>query len=434
MPAPVRDATLDAMKSRAASGRAVVGPILAVVAVALVALAAGALFEAFRAPPKHYAIIVSPPAGATVTAAQVTRWFDAGLPALATRRGAVWRTALPARGAAPRNALDDLYRHLSPIPWTDLHALVVARRGVANVFDVKIEGRPAGAGPSTRVVAERLLAVSRVRGRLVATGDRSPARLRHKYLMALRRPRAVVRDGAVVLADASWLPLARELAGDMPFARAAVAAELGVSGGRPTVIVVYSSAAEVAAYLGQSRALEREHFFARLPTTAPKTLWWPTDVGVLASALAPADPWTRHMLAHEVTHTLTWRWFYHTAHAPPLLLEGMATAVEADRSFAPLRAEVAGGNRVMPLIRALAKRDLWNGVAMTRVTLAYLEGGALVKYVLAGWGQAELRRFCVDIARSSLKPAAIERVVRRDLQVSWPRFYAGWKAYVMTLP
>ncbi len=429
-----RDGSLDGMKSRAASGRAVVAPILAFVAVALVALAAGALVEAFRPAPAHRAIVISPPASATVTAAQVTRWFDAGLPALADRRRAAWLAALSAQGAAPRSALDDLYRHLAPIPWTHLHALVVARRGVPDVFDVRIEGRPAGAGPSTRIVAERLLAVSRVQGRLVVTGDRSPARMRHMYLMALRRPRAVVRDGAVVIADASWRPLAEELAGDMPYARAAVAAELGVSGGRPIVIVLYSSAAEVSEYLGQARTLEREHFFARLPTTAPETLWWPTDVGVLAPALAPADPWTRHMLAHEVTHTLTWRWFYHTAHAPPLLLEGLATAVEADRSFAPLRAEVARGNRGMPLISALAKRDLWNGVDMTRVTLAYLEGAALVKYVLAGWGQAELKRFCVDIAQTSLKPAAIKLVVSRDLRVPWARFYTGWKAYVMTLP
>ena len=40
---------------------------------------------------------------------------------------------------------------------------------------------------------------------------------------------------------------------------------------------------------------------------------------------------------------------------------------------------------------------------MARVTLAYLEGGALVKYVLARWGQATLKRFCVDVADGSLQ-------------------------------
>ena len=422
------------MENHAAPRRTLVAPVLAVVAIALVGLAVGALIEAFRTPPVHRATVIAPPAGATVTAAQVERWFDAGLPALAARRHSAWRAALPARGTAARHALDDLYEHLAPLPWTRLHALVTARRGLPNVFDVKLEGRPGGAGPSTRIVAERLLAVDRVGGRLVATGDRSSARLRRMYFMAFRRPRAVVAHGAVVVADASWLPLARQLAGDMPGARATVAAVLGVSGGRPIVVVLYSSGAEVTGYLGQTRLLEREHFFARLPATAPGTLWSPTDIGILASALAPADPWTREMLAHEVTHTLTWRWFYHTPHAPPLLLEGMATAVEASRSYRPLRAEVSGGNRSLPLLGALAKRDLWNGASMTRVTLAYLEGAALVKYVLAGWGRAELRRLCVDISRTSLAPAAVKRVVRRDLGVSWPRFYAGWKTYVMTLP
>ena len=70
---------------------------------------------------------------------------------------------------------------------------------------------------------------------------------------------------------------------------------------------------------------------------------------------------------------------------------------------------------------------------MARVTLAYLEGGALVKYILAGWGKAAVKRFCVDVADSSLTRAAIKQVVRRDLHVSWGRFYSGWKSYVMTL-
>ncbi len=117
------------------------------------------------------------------------------------------------------------------------------------------------------------------------------------------------------------------------------------------------------------------------------------------------------MLAHEVTHTLTWRWFYQHGHAPPLLLEGMATAVEGDRSYAA--AARRGGRAATAACRcsrAFAKPDLWTGVRMARVTLAYLEGGALVKYVLAGWGQAALRRFCIDIADSSLTGAAIKQV------------------------
>jgi hypothetical protein len=251
--------------------------------------------------------------------------------------------------------------------------------------------------------------------------------------MAFRTPHALVADGAVVVFDESWRPLADELARDMPRARADVAAKLGVTGDRPIVVMLYSTPTEITRYLGQSKVLERERFFARLPTTTSSKPWWPTDVGVLASALAPDDSWTEHMLAHEVTHTLTWRWFYGSPHAPPLLLEGMATAVEGDRSYWPLRVEVAAGNRSMPLLTTFARPDLWTGVRMARVTLAYLEGGALVDYILAHWGEATLKRFSVDIAGGTLAGPAVKQTVRADLGVSWSSFYAGWKAYVMTL-
>jgi hypothetical protein len=424
------------MEVRRVFGRSVGAPLLVALIVALAALAAGSFVEAFRAAPQRHAVVIAPPASTTavVRPARVQRWIDVGLAALGARHKLAWETALPARGRAASQALGSLYRRLAPMPWRGLHALVTSISGQPGVFDVKIEGRPGGAGPSDRVVAERLLVVGRAGGRLLATGDGSPAGIAHEYFMAFRTPHAIVRDGAVVVFDESWRPLAEELAGDMPQARADVRAVLGVTGDRPIVVFLYSSSAEVTDYLGQTRALEREQFFARLPTTTSTKLWWPTDVGVLASALAPADPWTEHMLAHEVTHTLTWRWFYATQHAPPLLLEGLATAVEGARSYSPLRAEVAAGNKSMPLLATFAKPDLWNGVRMARVTLAYLEGGALVKYLLADWGQATVKRFCVNIADSSLTGAAIKQVVRRDLHVSWDRFYGGWKTYVMTLP
>ncbi len=423
------------MQVRKVFGRSVGVPLLVALIAVLAALAVGAFVEAFRAPPQKRAIVRTLPAatGASVPAAQVRRWIDAGLPALEARHRAAWEAALPAKGRAASQALGALYSHLATIPWRGLHTVVAPISGEPGVYDVKFEGRPGGAGPPDRVVAERLLVVGRSGVRLVATGDRSPAGIRREYFMAYRTPHAIVRNGAVVVFDQSWRPLAQELAGDMPQARADVKAVLGVTGDRPIVVFVYSSSTEIADYLGQGRAQEREQFFARLPTTTSTKLWWPTDVGVLASSLAPADPWTVHMLAHEVTHTLTWRWFYATAHAPPLLLEGMATAVEGARSYLPLRVEVAAGNRSMPLIMSFARPDLWTGVAMARVTLAYLEGGALVKYILADWGQAAVKRFCVDIADSSLTRAAIRQVVRRDFHMSWGRFYAGWKAYVMTL-
>jgi hypothetical protein len=429
------DATLRVMDVRRQLDRPRVGRSLLLVAAALLVASALAFAEAFHAPARRVAIVtVGGPAPGGVTAATVRRWVDAALPALSARDRAAWRAALAPRGAAARTALDDLYRHLAPIPWTHLHATVQAIRQAPGAYDVTIEGRPGGAGPSDRVVAERVLLVARVAGRLIVTGDRTSSRMAHEYLMAFRAPLLVAHDGAVVICDGSWRPLADELAADMPLARADVRGVLGVTGDRPIVVFLYSTAAEVAAYLGQARASVRERFFARLPTTAPATLWWPTDVGVLASALVPDDPWTPHMLAHEVTHTLTWRWFYHTAHQPPLLLEGMATDVEDSRSYAPLRADVARGDRTLPLLSLFASSDLWSGERMARVNLAYLAGGALVKYLIARWGLASMRRFSVDVADTSLCPTAVKRVVRRDLGVSWTSFYAGWTSYVMTLP
>ena len=423
------------MDDRRRQGRSPGRPLLLLAVATLLAVSGIAFVEAFRAPARRVAVIsVGSPAAAAVPATTVQRWIDAALPAVTAHDEAAWRGVLAPRGAAARRALDDVYRHLTPIPWTDLHVVVRASRQAPGAYDVKFAGRPGGAGPSGRVVAERLLVVGWEGQQLVVTGDRTPARTARQYLMAFRVPRLVARDGAVVICDGSWRPLADELAADMPLARADVRSVLGVTGGRPIVVMLYSTADEVAAYLGQTRASARERFFARLPTTAPAALWWPTDIGILASALTPNDPWTRHMLAHEVTHTLTWRWFYHTAHQPPLLLEGMATDVEDSRSYAPLRVDVAHGDRTLPLLKLFASSDLWSNNRMTTVNLAYLEGGALVKYVIARWGLVTMRRFSVDVADTSLAPAAVEGVVRRDLGVSWASFYAGWTSYVMTLP
>ncbi len=75
--------------------------------------------------------------------------------------------------------------------------------------------------------------------------------------MAFRSPHAIVRDGAVVVFDESWRPLAEQLAGDMPRARADVAATLGVTRRPAHRHLLYSTPTEVTAYLGQTKVLER---------------------------------------------------------------------------------------------------------------------------------------------------------------------------------
>jgi hypothetical protein len=434
--------------------RSVRGALVLIVALSLacaaLALLGWGLAEAFREEPGGTASAAPGAAassaahGATtapvastspgaVTADEVRAWIDAALPALERQDRIAWRAALPVRGSAARRALADLYGKLSPIPWTGLQAEVHATPGYTDRFDIQFVGRPGGAGPPTRLVADRLLEVTRGGEHLVATGDPTPPAVRHQYFMAFHTPHATVAPGVVVISDDGWLPLAKELAGDMPQARADIAAILGVTGARPVVVFVYSSSREIADAIGVARAERNWRFFSSMPEMLTQVEWWPGDVSVLGPAV-PTGPWTAHMLAHEVTHGLTRRWFFHTAQAPPLLLEGLATAVENDRSYQPLKNEIAAGNRGMPLLESLASGDLWSDPSMSRVQLGYLEGGSLVKYILAMWGKQALHRVSVDIAQTDLSDGAVKNAVTRDLRMPWSTFYTGWKAYVMTLP
>ena len=109
-------------------------------------------------------------------------------------------------------------------------------------------------------------------------------------------------------------------------------------------------------------------------------------------------------------------------------------AVEGDRSYAALKGELLNGNKNEPLLQALAYGSLWQSNDLARVDLLYEEGGSLVRYILAGWGQRALRRFAVDVGTSDLSESPIKYAVSRDLNVSWDRFYSGWRSYVLTLP
>lgn len=376
----------------------------------------------------------APSSAASVTAADVTALFDGGIAALRRHDAAGWKKAVPARGAGAR-ATTALYRTLSAFAWPRLKAAVTATPGHGDRFDVRLAGRPDGFGPADRLLAERVLVIRRVAGRLTVTGDVTPAAMTREYLMVFRDPIALRVPGALVIAERVWRPRARTLAGAVAYARARLHDVLAVRPNRGIVIFLFSSDDDLDAYFAGKAPDKRVHYLSYHPVTlSASASWWPTDVGVVATALAGNDAWLPLMLSHEMTHGYTMRWFAKAAHQPAFLEEGLAVAVEGGRSYAPLRAELASGNKTVPLLPAFGYGDMWKGMSTARVHVAYLEAGSVVKYILGRWGAAKLRDWAVRVADTDLTDGAIMRVTRASLGVSWARFASGWRAYVKTLP
>jgi hypothetical protein len=381
--------------------------------------------------PQHSQAAATP--AAPVAVADVRAAFNAGLTCVKAGDLAGWQERLPAGGSAAQRVLAELYRHLAPLRWTSLGAGVTAIPGKPDTFDVKLTGSIAGVGPADRLVAERVLLVRRLDDRLTVVGDETPAGIRHEYLMAFDKPRLIEAQGGVVVYDSTWRARAEELAADLPQARARLAL-LGLHPRRRVVIFCFSSTAEVTDYLAQPLDQGQGKFFSDEARRLNGGAAAPADIGVVAPALAAREAWAPLMLAHELTHAFTLPWFDKTAHAPPLLEEGLAVAVEGGRSYAALRRELASGNKSMPLLEEFAVGDLFMSGGPARVRLAYLESGAVVGYIVAHWGPVPLRRFVVEVADSSLSPHDIKEAVRRRLGESWTRFYAGLVQYVYTLP
>jgi hypothetical protein len=66
------------------------------------------------------------------------------------------------------------------------------------------------------------------------------------------------------------------------------------------------------------------------------------------------------VLARELAHAFTIRWFAGTARTPALLVEGIAQTAEG-ASAGHLRDEVATGNQLWPLPESFASEDIWAG-------------------------------------------------------------------------
>jgi hypothetical protein len=344
-----------------------------------------------------------------------------------------WRRALPSVGDDARRATRELFQRLSPLPWSAFSVDVQPIEGRPGRFDVHFMGSIRSAGPPDRIVANRVLDLWRDESRTTVIGDPTPATVRRQHLMAFNRPVIVRGKRCLVLADRSWRPRAVQLA-DASMAAYHRLAVLGLYPSRTTLVIVYGSRDQLERSRGAPFPDDRVKYFSMPATRRADDPWWPRDVGVLAPALADDGDWTPLMLSHELTHAYTMRWFADTVHRPPLLLEGLAVAVEGGRSYEPLRQELAGGNEVLPLATAFATGDLWLGTSLERVRLGYLMGGSLVLYVLDNWNLKKLRAFVRAVADSDLSKRGVDAALRSSLGVGWDEFVGGWSGFVQTLP
>ena len=322
------------------------------------------------------------PASRALAAADMDAAAARATRALLDRDRAAWDAALPATGDA-RRSVDALYRHLARLPWTSMRLLAQPVRG--------------------------------------------------QQIMAFDRPVAVRRNGLVVIADKAERAAAEALARAGGPARERLKL-LGIASRKPVVVYYYSSRRQLLRSLEDDPQEPRIRFFSHAPVQLGTTPSWTRDIGVLGPALAGKESWIPQMLAHELTHAYTSRWFARTKYAPTLLAEGLATAVEGGRSFQPLRDDLAAGSSVFPLEKALRTKDLWRGNSTAKVRLAYLEGASLVLFVKDRWGLAGLKDFVTAVSDSDLTRAGLDQAARKSVGVSWDELRSGWTAYVQTLP
>lgn len=373
-----------------------------------------------------------PPAVRAATLAEMEAAAARATTALVARDQAAWRAALPATGDARRSAAR-LYRSLARLPWTRVRIIAEPVEGTPGRFYVGAAGELGGADPADRIMARRVYDAEVRAGRVTLRDDVTPADIRGQQVMAFERPVVVRRNGLVVIADRAERAAAEELARAGAEARARLRL-LGITAKEPVVVYYYASRRQLLRALGEDPGEARIRFFSRAPLHLSQAPTWTRDIGVLGPALAGKEAWTPRMLAHELTHAYTSSWFSGTRHAPTLLAEGLATAVEGGRSFARLRADLGSGRESYPLEQALRARSLWRGNPLPKVRLAYLEGASLVLYVLDRWDVPRLEAFVRAVADSDLRRKGLDAAARDSLGVGWDELRSGWESHVNTLP
>jgi hypothetical protein len=375
---------------------------------------------------------VRPPQESAATTSEMQAAAGRATQALRAHDAAAWAAALPASGRA-RRSVESLYRHLVRLPWTSVRIVSEPVDGHPGRFYIGAVGELAGTDPADRIMARRVYdAVARGGGPSLRA-DVTPRDIRGQQVMAFEKPLVIRRNGLVVIADKAEQAAAEELARAGGPARDRLKL-LGLTSRKPVVVYYYASRSEMLRSLGDDPGERRVRFFSHPPVHLGHASTWTRDVGVLGPALAGNESWTPQMLAHELTHAYTTSWFADAKHAPTLLAEGLATAVEGGRSFQPLRDDLAAPASSFPLEKALRAKSLWKGNATAKVRLAYLEGASLVLYVLDHWDLSSLKEFVHAVSDSDLSGKGLDAAARQSLDVSWDELRSGWESYVRTLP
>jgi len=328
------------------------------------------------------------------------------------------------------DGLAEVFDTLAPLPWDSFAFDVTPLDPGAGLFRVRGAGRLGPAGPPDRVAVERHLVLEAGAGDVRVVADRTPAGLRDRYLMALHDPIVLRRPGLLVLGDGGARNRAAAVLAAAARARHRLA-RLGIGDGSTVVITVFGSAEEARAALGLEASGVRLVFFAYPAPRIAEEPWPIRDVGVMGPWLHDTGEAMSSVLAHELAHAFTIRWFAGTAHTPVLLVEGIAQTAEGAPA-GHLRDEVATGNQLWPLPESFASEDIWAGNTREQAALGYEVGGSLVGYVLSRWGTSKLRPFAQAVADEEPTEAGADRAVRKSLGVSWRGFYAGWKRYVLS--
>ena len=225
--------------------------------------------------------------------------------------------------------------------------------------------------------------------------DVTPRAMRGQQVMAFETPVAVRRNGLVVIADKAEQAAAEELARAGGPARERLGL-LGISSRRPVVVYYYASRRQLLRSLGEDPGEARIRFFSHAPLHLSDARTWTRDVGRARSrarrqgVVDAADAGAR---AHPRVHVGLVRG---VRHAPTLLAEGLATAVEGGRTLPAAARRPRLRRSTFPLERRSAPRVSGRATSIAKVRLAYLEGASLVLYVLDRW---DLRRSGSSCAR-----------------------------------